>query len=230
MLKKIKGLSLLMVMISSAAIANPNAIFIEQVGETSTITVTQTGQNNRVGSENDRFTLGGNSQDITITQTGSNNILSGRITNAASVEYDVNVTGNSNENIFNTGSSASVAGTVQNMTITGDNNLTTFNQGDISSATNATLNYTFTGDYNTLTTNINTDDVVNTVNVTGDQNTITSTQNGYAGKNIDMNVIGSLNTINIDQKSTTNVDTLKLNTTGSGSTINVTQCNISTNC
>jgi hypothetical protein len=230
MFKKIKGLSLLMVMVSSVAIANPNAIFIEQVGETSTITVTQTGQNNTVGSENDRFTLGGNSQDITITQTGSNNTLTGRITNAANVDYDVNVTGNSNENVFNTGSIASVAGTVQNMTITGDNNFTTFNQGDVSSATNATLNYTFAGDFNTLTANINTDDVVNTVNVTGDQNTITSTQNGYAGKNIDMNVIGSLNTINIDQKSTTNVDTLKLNTTGSGSTINITQCNISTNC
>lgn len=230
MLKKIKGLSLLMVMISSTAIANPNAIYIEQVGEASTITVTQTGQNNTIGSENDRFTLGGNAQDITITQTGSNNILTGRITNAASVNYNVNVTGNSNENIFNTGSVASVAGTTQNLTINGDNNQTTFNHGDISSATNATLNYTFTGDYNTSTTNINTDDVVNTVHVTGDQNVITTTQNGYAGKNIDMNVIGSLNTITIDQKSTLNVDTLKLNTTGTGGIINITQCNSGANC
>jgi hypothetical protein len=230
MFKKIKGLSLLMVMVSSTAIANPNAIYIEQVGETSTITVTQTGQNNTIGSENDRFVLGGNAQDIIIVQSGSNNVLSGRITNAAGVNYNVNVTGNSNENIFNTGSIASVAGTTQNMTITGDNNFTTFNQGDVSSSTNALLNYVFTGDFNTLTTNINTDDVINTVNVTGDQNTITTTQNGYAGKNIEMNVIGSLNTINIDQKSTTNVDTLKLDTTGTGSTINITQCNISTNC
>ena len=230
MLKKIKGLSLLMVMISSTAIANPNAIYIEQVGEASTITVTQTGQNNTIGSENDRFILGGNAQDMIIVQSGSNNIINGRITNAAGVKYNVNITGNSNENIFNTGSIASVAGTEQTMSITGDNNFTTFNQGDISSSTNAKLTYAFTGDYNTLTTNINTDDVFNLVNVTGDQNTITTTQNGYAGKKIEMNVIGSLNTINIDQKSTTNVDTLKLDTTGTGSTINITQCNISTNC
>lgn len=225
MLKKIKGLSLLMVMISSTAIANPNAIYIEQVGETSTITVTQTGQNNTIGSENDRFVLGGSAQDITITQTGSNNILTGRITNASGVNYNLNITGNSNENIFNTGSTASVAGTTQNMTVTGDNNQTAFNHGDYSSATNALLNYTISGDYNTLLANINADDVINTVHVTGDQNTITTTQTGYAGKNIDMNVIGSLNTINIDQKSILNVDTIKLNTTGTGGIINITQCN-----
>jgi hypothetical protein len=230
MFKKIKGLSLLMVMISSTAIANPNEIYIEQVGEASTITITQTGQNNTIGSENDRFVLGGNAQEIIIVQTGSNNTLSGRITNAAGVYYNANITGNSNENIFNTGSIASVAGTTQNLSITGDNNFTTYNHGDVSSATNANLNYIFEGDYNTLTSNINTDDVINVVKVTGDQNIITTTQNGYAGKNIDMNVIGSLNTINIDQKSTTNVDTLKLDTTGTGSTINITQCNISTNC
>jgi len=229
MLKKIKMLSLLMVMISSTAIANPNAIYIEQVGETSKITVTQTGQDNKIGSENNRFNLEGNSQDITITQTGSNNILTGRITNASGVNYNLNITGNSNENIFNTGSSASVAGTTQNMTITGDNNKTTFNHGDYSSATNALLNYVISGDYNTLLANINTDDVTNTINVTGDQNTITTTQTGYAGKNIDMNVLGSLNTINIDQKSTLNVDTIKLNTTATGGIINITQCN-SGNC
>ena len=230
MLKKIKGLSLLMVMISSAAIANPNAIYIEQIGEASTITVTQIGQNNSIGSENERLILGGNSQDINIFQNGSNNNLSGRITKADGVGYNVNVIGNSNENIFNTGSNASVSGTTQNLSIAGDNNLTIFNHGDISSSTNATLNYTFQGDYNTSITNINTDDVINTVHVIGDQNNITTTQNGYAGKNIDMNVIGSLNTINIDQKSTMNVDTLKLNTTGTGGTINITQCNIGTNC
>jgi len=224
MLKRIKSLSLLMVMLSSTAIAQ-NAIYIEQVGDTSAINVTQTGNQNRVGSEQNRFELGGNSQIVNITQTGQGNVLEGNITNAANYNFNADITGDTNLVTMNAGDVASVAGTTQNLTITGSTNEVTFNQGTTNSSTNGLLNYTIQGDLNTLTTNIETDDVINTVNVVGDSNQITTTQNGYAGKNIDMNVTGSTNVINVNQTSTLNVDTLKLNTTGSGSTININQCN-----
>ena len=224
MFKKIKSLSLLIVMLSSTAIAQ-NAIYIEQVGDSSAINVTQTGNQNKIGSEQNRFELEGNAQNVNITQTGQGNVLEGRITNASNYNFNADITGDTNQVTMNAGGIASVSGTTQNLTITGSTNDVTFNQGATNSATNGLLNYTIAGDLNTLVTNIETDDVINTVNVDGDGNQITTTQNGMAGKNIDMNVIGSTNVINVNQTSTLNVDTLKINTTGSGSTININQCN-----
>ena len=74
------------------------------------------------------------------------------------------------------------------MTITGDTNDLKFTQGNISSATGATQNITINGDLNKYISTINTDDVVNTLNVAGDSNDITMTQNGFPGKNVEMTV------------------------------------------
>ena len=224
MFKKIKGLSLLIVMLSSSAIAQ-NAIYIEQIGDTSSITVTQTGNQNRIGNEQARFELGGNSQTVDIVQNGQSNVMEGRITNAANYNFNAQIDGDSNQVTMNAGSVASVAGTTQNLTVTGSSNDITFNQGTTNSTTNGLLNYTILGDLNTMTTNIEADDVINTVNVDGNSNQVTTTQTGYAGKNIDMNLTGSTNVVNVNQTSTLNVDTLKLNSTGSGNTITVNQCN-----
>lgn len=224
MRKKIKRLSLLIVMLSSSAIAQ-NSIYIEQIGDTSEITVTQTGNQNRIGSEQNRFELGGNSQTINILQNGQSNVMEGQITNAANYNFNAIIDGDSNLVTMNAGAVASVAGTTQNLTVTGSSNDITFNQGTTNSTTNGLLNYNILGDLNTLTTNIETDDVINTVNVEGNDNQITTTQTGYAGKNIDMNLAGSTNIVNVNQTSTLNVDTLKLNSTGSGNTITVNQCN-----
>ena len=78
---------------------------------------------------------------------------------------------------------------------------------------------------NTYTSTINANDVTNTVDVTGSNNTVTMLQNGYAGKNVDLDIVGDHNTYNINQTSTTNVDTLKISTTGNNSNITINQCN-----
>jgi hypothetical protein len=87
-----------------------------------------------------------------------------------------------------------------------------------------------TGDTNTYTSTINTDDVVNDMTVTGDGNTIAMTQDGTAGKNVEMLLTGSTNNITVNQKSTTNVDTLKINSTSTGSTMVINQCNAGGPC
>lgn len=214
-------------MTSTASIAQSttNSIYIDQVGDGSTITFTQKGQGNKVGTEQERLTLGGNNQIITVTQQGNNNSVQGSIVQADNVNIDVAVTGDNNSLTYNNGDAASVAGSTKTLAVVGDSNQLTFNQGTIASATNATQNITITGDTNTLTSTINADDVVNTKTISGDQNVITTVQEGTAGKNIEMVLAGNTNTIAVNQKSTTNVDTLKINSTSNGSTITINQCN-----
>jgi hypothetical protein len=161
-----------------------NSIYIEQVGDGSVITITQKGQSNKVGTEQNRVVLEGNNQTITTTQEGNNNSIQGSIVQADNVEMDVTVTGDGNNITYDQGDAASVAGSTKTLAVTGDSNNLTFNQGTAASATGATQTIAITGDTNTMTSTINADDVVNTKTIVGDGNTITTVQNGTAGKNI----------------------------------------------
>lgn len=231
MVKHIKRLSLLIVMLtSSVAFAQAqnnttNAIYIEQVGDTSTIAVTQEGDGNQLGASGSDFNLVGDNQIITIFQQGPRNIMNGYIRNGDNVTFNAQQLGFDNTATINMGNGASVAGTIFNLDVFGNGNSTTFTQGAVSSAVNATLNYTFTGDLNTMTSTIESENVTNTFDVTGNQNTITTLQNGYTDKNIALNLLGSYNNISINQTSQSNVDTLVLDSTSSNSTITINQCN-----
>ena len=225
-------LSIMSLMVSSAALAQSttNSIYIEQVGDSSTINIAQKGQGNQIGTEANRVVLEGNNQNINVRQEGNNNSIQGKIVQADNVDMDVTVTGDSNSITYDQGDAASVAGSTKTLTVTGDSNNLTFNQGTVASATGVTQTITITGDTNTLTSTINADDVVNTKTVVGDGNNITTVQDGTAGKNIEMNLTGSTNNLTINQKSTTNVDTLKINSTSNGSTITINQCNVGGQC
>jgi hypothetical protein len=231
-MKKALALFIMSLMTSSLAYAQSttNSIFIDQVGNGSAITITQKGQNNRIGSEQNRVVIEGNNQTITSTQEGNGNLIQGSITQGDNVNIDSTVTGDNNTVTYDMGDAASVSGSTKTLAVTGDSNNLTFNQGTASSATGATQNITFTGDTNTYTSTINTDDVVNDVTVAGDGNTIAMTQDGTAGKNIEMILTGSTNNVTVNQKSTTNVDTVKVNSTSTGSTLVINQCNAGGPC
>jgi hypothetical protein len=230
---KFKSMMFIMAMLSSSlafAQSTTNSIFIEQVGDNSTITIVQKGQNNRIGSEQNRLMLDGNGQIINTTQEGNNNLIQGSIVQADNVSTDTTVTGDSNTITYDRGDAASVAASSETVVVTGSTNNLTFNQGTAASATGATQTIAITGDTNTLTSTINADDVVNTKTIAGDGNTITTVQDGTAGKNIEMLLTGNTNTITVNQKSTNNVDTLKIDSTSSGSTITINQCNAGGPC
>lgn len=231
-MKKAIALFIMSLMTSSLAYAQSatNSIYIDQVGNGSTITIIQKGQSNKIGTEQNRVVIQGNNQTITSTQEGNTNKIEGSIEQADNIDIDSTVTGDNNNVIYDQGSAGSVAGSTKTLTVTGDSNNLTFNQGTVSSATGATQNIAITGDTNTYTSTINTDDVVNDVAVTGDTNTITMTQNGTSGKNIEMALTGSTNTVTLNQKSITNVDTIKINSTSNGSTITINQCNVGGPC
>jgi hypothetical protein len=227
-----KALFIMSLMSSSLAMAQSttNSIYIDQVGDNSTITVTQKGQSNKIGTEQNRVIIQGNAQTVEVTQEGNNNAINGSIEQADNIAYDTTVTGDNNTLTYDQGGSGSVAGSTKTLTVTGDSNSLTFNQGTTSSATGATQTIAITGDTNTYTSTINADDVVNTMTVAGDGNTIAMTQDGTAGKNVEMTLTGSTNSVTVNQKSTTNVDTLKLNSTSTGSTITINQCNAGGPC
>lgn len=229
-----KGIKILILIMSLMALphaafaqatsSTANSIFINQVGDANDITLTQQGQGNAIGSEAARFSIQGSNQVITSMQDGNNNTIDGKIEQADNINYNFTSTGDSNKWVFLVGDAASVAGSNSTVAVTGDSNQLTFNQGTTSSATGATQNITISGDLNKYTSTINADDVTNTVTATGSHNEITVTQLGEAGKNVNMQLQGDTNKITIDQKSTLNVDSLHLNTTGSNNTISVHQC------
>lgn len=225
-------LFIMLLMTSSLATAQSttNSIFIDQVGDGSTITITQKGQANKIGSEENRVVIEGNNQTLDVKQEGNNNTIQGSILQADNVNMDVTVTGDSNTLTYDEGDAASIAGSTKTLAVTGDSNSMTFNQGTAASATGSTQTIAVTGDTNTYTSIINADDVVNDVTVAGDGNTIAMTQDGTAGKNIEMILTGSTNNITVNQKSTTNVDTLKINSTSTGSTMVINQCNAGGPC
>jgi hypothetical protein len=231
-MKKSLVFFIMSLMTSSLAYAQSttNSIFIDQVGNGSTITITQKGQNNRIGSEQNRVVIEGNNQNITSTQEGNGNLIQGSITQADNLDITSTVTGDNNTVTYDMGDAASVSGSTKTLAVTGDSNNLTFNQGTAASATGATQNITFTGDTNTYTSTINADDVVNDMTVAGDGNAITMVQDGTAGKNVEMVLTGSTNTVTVNQKSTTNVDTIKINSTSTGSTLVINQCNAGGPC
>jgi hypothetical protein len=228
----IKALFVMSLMASSLAYgqATTNSIYIDQVGGNSTIDIRQKGQNNRIGSEQARVSIQGSSMNVDIDQNGNNNNITGKIEQADNVTEDLTLTGDGNTVNYDMGDSGSVSGSSKTVAVTGDSNTLNFNQGTTSSATGATQNITITGDTNTYTSNINADDVVNTVAISGDSNTMTMTQQGHAGKTADVTVTGSSNTLTINQKSTLNVDAVNITHTGNSNTITVNQCNAGGPC
>lgn len=211
----------------SVAQSTTNSIYMDQVGDGSTITITQEGQNNQIGdvSQPAPFTLQGNGQNVDVNIIGNNNTVNGNITQSDGSSTTLDTTGDDNSIVFDVGSSADTGSSTTDMTIQGSINTVTMTQGAVSSATNANQTIAITGDLNTYTSNIETDDVTNTVAVTGDQNTLTLLQNGQSGKNIDLTLQGDTNSITINQKSTLNVDSVVVNSQSSGSTVLINQCN-----
>jgi hypothetical protein len=230
-MKQIKTLLLVMALMTptlSLGQSTTNSIFIQQVGDGSNITIKQEGQGNQIGNRttDTPVVLQGDGQVVDIVMDGNSNKINGDIKQSDGSTTTVTMTGDNNDLNFDVGNAADTGGSTSTITIAGSSNEFNFNQGKVSSATNLTQTFTLTGDLNTVTQNVETNDVENVFAVTGDSNLITTTQNGYAGKNIDMILTGSQNTVTVNQKSTLNVDSIKLNSTSSGSTILINQCNV----
>jgi hypothetical protein len=209
------------ILLASVAHAQ-NSVYIDQIGNNSTIDVTQTGIDNVLGNNTNKAVFYGDSQGVTISQIGSYNTsvmnVQGNGTTLSSL-----VTGDSNQVNVSCGNTGPLCNqSAITASATGDQN--TIN---ITGGAKSTLGASVTGSNNTVnvtstTTNLN--GATATVTQTGgDTNNITVTQNGPAGLNgfqARVDVTGGGNVIGVTQGGTVD-STVNIKSAGSNNNITV---------
>jgi len=110
-----------------------------------------------------------------------------------------------------------------NVDVTGSSNNFTLDVGTSALAGTLDLDWIINGDSNTFDFDINYDGATNYVDVDGDSNTVNFTGSGYAGGYFYLDQTGNSRTFNIIQSSTLVSDWLKIESTGNSGTICVTQ-------
>jgi len=198
--RSLKGTIFALSMMALSHVQASNEIYIEQVGDGTTVTLKQAGSNNTIGTALAPAFIGGGQNVVYIEQSGSNNQLA-MLVNGAGTTVTSTITGDSNQQTITCGTSisASCSGSAITHTITGDNN-------DVKSllGTNGgahTSNITVLGDYNHVTHSSSGSGANSaTINVTGSgsgavPNAITVSQSGMNTQSATVNASG--NNINI---------------------------------
>lgn len=184
--------------------AQANDIYMEQVGDGTTITLTQTGSSNSIGTSTIPAYIGGNSNTITVDQIGGGNTLD-LMVNGSAIVATVYTVGSNNTQVITCGtlSSASCSSSTITQTVTGDNN---FIKQDLGAGANHTSN----------------------ILVTGDSNTVLHTSTGSGANSANITVTGGValsgNNVSVTQ-SGTNAHQITLSTTGNSNNITVNQSN-----
>jgi hypothetical protein len=188
----------IMIMLGLTATVYANEIYIEQVGSSSTVTITQEGADNRIGTSLNPAYIGSGSNTVIIDQIGSTNTLD-MVVNGTATDVTVSTTGSNNtqEIVCGTVGSAGCSGSVITQTISGDSNDV---KQLLGSGANHTSNITVTGDLNTIT-HISTATGTTSADITvsGNTNTVGVTQSGMLNQSVVVNSTGDLNTISIVQ-------------------------------
>lgn len=148
----------------------PNNVYIEQIGNTNTITIQQVGASNNVGG------IAG-----TTIATDSNGVTTWNTTAPTSINYGTVNGSNNTVAVTQTGQSNTAQYNIKgnnntyNSTVTGDNNNTYLQIGDTSNPTNLrnTVNETITGSNNQSLQKLVGSDINSTLSVTGSYNQVT---------------------------------------------------------
>jgi hypothetical protein len=194
---KSKVIALVMAMLGFCNVY-ANDVYVEQVGSSSTVVITQEGTGNEVGNSTSDVYIGSGSNVVNIDQIGDNNTLA-MVVNGSSADVTVNTTGSGNQQTIDCGtrSSAGCSGSTITQTVTGDDNIITQNLG---AGANHTSNITVTGSTNTIThTSTATGTTTMNATISGDLNTVGVTQSGMTTQNVTINSTGNSNTITVNQ-------------------------------
>jgi hypothetical protein len=190
-------------------------VYIEQVGSTININVTQTGTTNIVsgalGTTNAAL-VRGNGINLDVTQTGDYNEASVKLDSATSADVDYTATGSNNIfDVYVNGGSSNIT----SVTVDGDSNRVVV-CGTIASGVAGT----------SCNAGISANNITNTVGVTGNSNEVNIAVASIAGTtntvNIGNNVTSNNNTVNITQ---TNIDVniVDISVDGNTNVINIIQ-------
>jgi hypothetical protein len=194
---KLKAIVFIMAVLGLTNV-HSNEVYIDQVGDSSTVTIIQDGTGNKVGDSATPAFIGGGSNIVNIQQIGGGNELA-MVVNGAATEVIVDTTGGNNIQTISCGttSTASCSGSTIKQVVAGDSNIITQNLG---TGANHYSEINVTGSTNTIT-HTSTNTGASTVNVTaiGDTNTIGVTQSGITAKTVTVNSTGNSNIISINQ-------------------------------
>jgi len=197
-----------------------NNIFIDQVGNSNTVTLTQAGSGNSIGnSASDYATITGDSNAVTMTQTGDGNLAQYLITGNSNI-YTSIVSGNNNQTNVTCGTSDGACSSVtidQEITGNGNSLVEVISGSTIFSKTKDV------GNLNDLVYDLKSSNGKLDVDISGDNNIMRHTQAGAAGvdgHNLVVTLAGSLNQVTTAQNGT--IDTnININVNGSSNVINV---------
>ena len=204
-MKKILGL--FAICLSFTAFAGNNDIYITQTGTGLTLTIDQIGASNTIGTTGARATLSGTS------------LLQG---NSSSFTYSV--TGDSNAATLAVGATGDTAGSDFDYITIGDSNVLYWTQGASSTATGGNQDFVIAGTSNSVTGICEVVGCINSWDIDGNSNTITTLQTGQSDHQITADLTGSSNTITVDQTDITSTNVLNIISTTSNGIIDVDQC------
>jgi hypothetical protein len=209
--RKILAILMTTVMLSSGAFAND--VYVEQIGDNSSVSITQTGAGNKVngniggtGNVDDMALIRGDLNNVTISQIGASNTLSIVLNNesngtGATVVVSADGSNNNQEISCGTALSSSCNASVIRSEITGNNNNTvqTLSGGVVQSKS------AINGNWNNVThtaTGVGQHSGEITVSGSGTStiaNAVTLTQSGASAKNAIITSNGSNNNIIVTQ-------------------------------
>lgn len=158
-----------------------NEIFLEQSGDTLSLTIDQVGYGNKFcgtissGACASDMMITGSNITFNLDQIGNSNQLFGPIVLGSSA-IDMVFTGDSNIFDWNIGDSTAADNMDLDLAVTGDSNTWNFDVGDQASATFLNYDLTLTGSSNVFTTVVNSDNVKWEWDITGGSNDINTTQ------------------------------------------------------
>jgi hypothetical protein len=208
-----KLLAILMVsgMVSSGAFAND--VYVEQIGDNSTVSITQTGAGNVVngniggtGNDTDSALIQGDLNTVTISQIGASNTLRLQLNNSSNgtgATVTATADGSNNDQTISCGSAltSNCNASLISSEIVGNNNITV----QTLSGNAYSSKISVTGSYNTVThtasgTGLHTGDITVTGSgVSGTPSSVTLTQSGALTKNAVITSTGSSNSISVVQ-------------------------------
>ena len=219
--------ALVLLSIFTVTPALANDIYIEQVGDTLDLDITQDGANNVIGTSTTDVNLDGDSMTFAITQTGATNSIIANIkgnnyTGAWAFTGDSNAVNLS----CDSGSGTKCETVVLNVTATGDSNTFDFDIGDVADAQGSTINFTVTGDGNVIKSAVDGKSAALTVVM---NNSASSASGGASSGLLSSSGAGNVVDINIDGDGDSAGHTVNLDITGGASSYTVTQSGVNDN-
>jgi hypothetical protein len=213
-----------------------NKIFLDQSGDNPNINMNQTGNSNRQGSTNRPIYLRGIGQTVTTIQTGNSNeidlsVVNSTTGNGVSATVMIQQIGNSNKIDALCGTGTGSDGTTVlsgcnsadlNWKFTGDSNILQYRAtGD-----NQNSAITVNGNSNEFYIDSLTEKNSQTIQVSGDSNTMNLKQNstGSSGSSIWIDLAGSSNQVNVTQSGTID-SVVNIKSISNSGTFNITQKN-----